>query len=68
VTLAEDIGGPKHETRLALARLDGTAATAVAHLGSAMLRGLADADGLAVIPPGGAARRDAVRWLALPRS
>ena len=36
------------------------------HVGPAMLRGLAAADGLAVVPPGGAAVGDEVEVLALP--
>jgi molybdopterin molybdotransferase len=67
VRLSTDVTAPQRETRLALARLDGTVATPVAYLGSAMLRGLAAADGLAVIPAGGATAGDDVRWLALPR-
>jgi hypothetical protein len=31
-----------------------------------MLRGLAAADGFAVLPPGGAADGDRVEWLGLP--
>ncbi len=36
------------------------------HLGSGMLRGLAAATGFAVLPPGGVAAGEPVRWLALP--
>jgi molybdopterin molybdotransferase len=66
VTLVEDVDAPATETRLVLAQLDQGAATPTPHLGSAMLRGLALANGLAVIPPGGARAGDAVRWLPLP--
>jgi molybdopterin molybdotransferase len=66
VRLSEDVSAPPTETRLVLAqRADGTA-TPTAYLGSAMLRGLAAADGLMVIPPGGASGGDVVRWLDLP--
>jgi molybdopterin molybdotransferase len=66
VRVSEDVSAPPTETRLVLAqRADGTA-TPTAHLGSAMLRGLASADGLVVIPPGGASVGDVARWLDLP--
>ncbi|TDC37451.1 molybdopterin molybdenumtransferase MoeA [Micromonospora sp. 15K316] len=55
VTLAEPVPGRGDYTHLALVRLDRVAGTAhpVRHVGSAMLRGLAGADGFAVIGPGG---------------
>jgi molybdopterin molybdotransferase len=46
-------------------RADGVAA-AQPTCGAAMLRGLAHADGLAVLPPAGAAAGDAVRYLPRP--
>ncbi|MEV1331697.1 molybdopterin molybdotransferase MoeA [Micromonospora costi] len=53
-TLAEPVPGRGDYTHLALVRLDRAAGTAhpVRHVGSAMLRGLAGADGFAVIGPG----------------
>jgi molybdopterin molybdotransferase len=53
-TLAEPVRGRGSYTHLALVRLDRVAGTAhpVRHVGSAMLRGLAGADGFAVIRPG----------------
>ncbi|MFI9640410.1 molybdopterin molybdotransferase MoeA [Micromonospora sp. NPDC051925] len=53
-TLAEPVPGRGEYTHLALVRLDRAAGTAhpVRHVGSAMLRGLAGADGFAVIRPG----------------
>ncbi|WFE51054.1 molybdopterin molybdotransferase MoeA [Micromonospora sp. WMMD1155] len=53
-TLAEAVSGRGDHTHLALVRLDRAAGTAypVRHVGSAMLRGLAGADGFAVIRPG----------------
>ncbi|MFC0507181.1 molybdopterin molybdotransferase MoeA [Micromonospora costi] len=53
-TLAEPVSGRGDYTHLALVRLDRAAGTAhpVRHVGSAMLRGLAGADGFAVIGPG----------------
>ncbi|SCE75497.1 molybdopterin molybdotransferase [Micromonospora purpureochromogenes] len=53
-TLAEPVPGRGDYTHLALVRLDRAAGTAhpLRHVGSAMLRGLAGADGFAVIRPG----------------
>ncbi|MGC5018876.1 molybdopterin molybdotransferase MoeA [Micromonospora sp. DT47] len=53
-TLAEPVPGRGDQTHLALVRLDRATDTAhpVRHVGSAMLRGLAGADGFAVIRPG----------------
>ncbi|GAB3795076.1 molybdopterin molybdotransferase MoeA [Micromonospora zhanjiangensis] len=53
-TLAEPIAGRGDYTHLALVRIDPADNTArpVRHVGSAMLRGLAGADGFAVIRPG----------------
>lgn len=65
VEMGADAKAPAHEHRLLACRLDGVA-TPVAHLGSAMLRGLAAADGFAVLPPGGAAAGATVEWVALP--
>jgi molybdopterin molybdotransferase len=54
VTLAEALPGRGDHTHLALVRLDPVEGTAhpTRHVGSAMLRGLAAADGFAVIAPG----------------
>lgn len=65
VVLGADAKGPAHEHRLLACRL-GPTAQPVAHLGSAMLRGLAAADGFAVLAPGGVAAGATVPWLALP--
>ncbi|SBT53182.1 molybdopterin molybdotransferase MoeA [Micromonospora narathiwatensis] len=53
-TLAEPIPGRGDYTHLALVRIDRAAGTAhpLRHVGSAMLRGLAEADGFALIRPG----------------
>ncbi|MFI6758168.1 molybdopterin molybdotransferase MoeA [Micromonospora sp. NPDC050417] len=55
VTLDEPVAGRGDYTHLALVRVDPVLGTArpVRHVGSAMLRGLARADGFAVIEPGG---------------
>ncbi len=65
VTLGAAAEAPAHEHRLLACRLS-EQAHPVAHLGSAMLRGLAAADGFAVLPPGGANAGDEVAWLRLP--
>jgi molybdopterin molybdotransferase len=54
VTLAEPVPGRGDYTHLALVRVDSAEGTArpLRHVGSAMLRGLAQADGFAVIRPG----------------
>jgi molybdopterin molybdotransferase len=68
--LAADITSHPHDTRLVPVQLEAgeiiTSATPVHHTGPAMLRGLAEADGVAVIPAGGGVRGDSVRVLALP--
>jgi molybdopterin molybdotransferase len=61
--LAVDVGAPATETRLVLSRSDGGTVRPVTHLGSGMLRGLAVADGFAVVPPGGQPAGATVRWL-----
>jgi molybdopterin molybdotransferase len=66
VVLGEHAAAPAGEHRLLASTLSGTTALPVAHLGSAMLRGLAAADGFAVLPPGGAAAGQRVPWLPLP--
>lgn len=66
VELTQDTKAPEREHRLVAARLADGRATPVQHLGSAMLRGLAAADGFALMPPGGAVAGDTVGWLALP--
>lgn len=66
VTLTHDLAAPVAEHRLVLGTVAVGRFTAVSHLGSAMLRGLAAAEGFAVIPPGGAAADSQVSWLPLP--
>lgn len=52
VVLGDKVPGRRGDTHLALVRVDGEGtATPVAHVGSAMLRGLAQAHGFAVIAP-----------------
>lgn len=60
-------GHPRH-TRLVPVALDQPGqARPLSYAGPAMLRGIASADALAVVPPGGAMARDEVRLLSLPR-
>lgn len=66
VTMTESAQAPPTEHRLLACRLREGRAVPVRHLGSAMLRGLAAADGFALLPPGGAAEGEPVPWLALP--
>ena len=52
--LAEAVHGHPRDTRLVpVAALPGGRVAPLRHQGSAMLRGLAEADAMAVIPPGG---------------
>jgi molybdopterin molybdotransferase len=68
VELGADIPGRGEFTHLALVRLDGAGvAFPLPHAGSAMLRGLARADGFAVIEPGTDGRKGAaVPFAPLP--
>ncbi|MEV0899549.1 molybdopterin molybdotransferase MoeA [Actinoplanes sp. NPDC049802] len=69
VTAGTGIPGRGDFTHLALAALDptGRTATPVGHVGSAMLRGLANSHGFAVVRPGTQATAgDAIEFLPLP--
>ncbi|MFY1674304.1 molybdopterin molybdotransferase MoeA [Plantactinospora sp. WMMB334] len=69
VTLVEPVPGRGDHTHLALVRVDAAdnTATPVRHVGSAMLRGLAGAQGFAVIAPGtGGEPGDMVPLVPLP--
>jgi molybdopterin molybdotransferase len=68
VRLAAAVPGRGDYTHLALVRVDEAGlAHPLPHAGSAMLRGLARADGFAVIPPGASGDPDAeVALLTLP--
>jgi molybdopterin molybdotransferase len=67
VPCSEAVPAPTHEDRLVPGCLVGGEFVPGSHLGSGMLRGLAAATGFAVLPPGGVAAGDPVRWLPLPR-
>jgi len=66
--LAGDISAPPHSHRLLPSRRHGLTVTPVMHHGPAMLSGLAEANVLAVAPPGGASDGDTVSVLPLPWS
>jgi molybdopterin molybdotransferase len=66
VTCTQAVGAPATEDRLVLGSLVDGRFVPGSHLGSGMLRGLAAATGFAVLPPGGVAEGDTVRWLPLP--
>jgi molybdopterin molybdotransferase len=66
VACAEAVSAPAHEDRLVLGRLVDGIFVPGSHLGSGMLRGLAAATGFGVLPPGGVAAMETVRWLPLP--
>ncbi|MFI5959628.1 molybdopterin molybdotransferase MoeA [Cryptosporangium sp. NPDC051539] len=52
VVLANDVPGRGEDTHLALARLTPDGAVTLRHAGSAMLRGVAGADGFVIVRPG----------------
>jgi molybdopterin molybdotransferase len=68
VPMTSDVAlmAPPTATRLVLATLASGTAVPTDHHGSGMLRGLAVADGYAVVPPGGALPGEPLRWLPLP--
>lgn len=63
---ADEPGRPGDGHRLLPVRQDGEVVVPLPSCGSAMLRGLAQASGLVVVPPGGALRGDRVEHLPLP--
>lgn len=65
VCLAEDVSSHGSPTRLIACALRDGVATPVPHIGSGMLRGLAGADGFAVVPGPRASAGQAVEWLPL---
>lgn len=66
VPLAHDFANLSGSTRLAAYRLTDAGAVPTAHQGSGMMRGLAEADGVAVVPPGGAWAPEVVHTIPLP--
>jgi molybdopterin molybdotransferase len=66
VTLAQDVANLSGSTRLVAYRQIPEGAVPTARQGSGMMRGLAEADGVAVVPTGGACAPDSVATLPLP--
>jgi molybdopterin molybdotransferase len=66
VALAHDVANLSGSTRLVAYRNTVDGAVPTARQGSGMLRGLAEADGVAVVPAGGACAPDPVATLPLP--
>lgn len=64
--IREDVHGHPHDTRLVPVTLRADQAVPLHYNGPAMLRGIAVADGLAVVPPGGARRGQELEVLDLP--
>lgn len=64
--LAGHVASRGDRTRVVPCALVDGECTPVDHIGSGMLRGLAAADGFAVVPGGQASSGDVVRWLPLP--
>ncbi|MGA5322046.1 molybdopterin molybdotransferase MoeA [Streptomyces seoulensis] len=64
--LREAVRGHAHDTRLVPVALRGEWAVPLHYSGPAMLRGIATADALAVVPPGGAAQGAGLELLDLP--
>ncbi|WP_369390649.1 molybdopterin molybdotransferase MoeA [Streptomyces sp. CG1] len=66
LSLKEAIQGHPHDTRLVPVVLRGDRAAPLHYNGPAMLRGIAAADALAVVPPGGAGQGEETELLDLP--
>ncbi|MCW2668220.1 MAG: molybdopterin molybdenumtransferase MoeA [Frankiales bacterium] len=66
VVVGEALKGRDPDNRLVPVALNDGVAVPATHVGSMMLRGLAHADGVVVVPPHGAAEGDRVRLLGLP--
>ncbi|WP_409058717.1 molybdopterin molybdotransferase MoeA [Streptomyces sp. SYP-A7185] len=64
--LREDVHGHPHDTRLVPVTLRADQAVPLHYNGPAMLRGIAVAEGLAVVPPGGGRRGQELEVLDLP--
>ncbi|WP_344524370.1 molybdopterin molybdotransferase MoeA, partial [Streptomyces rectiviolaceus] len=64
--LREDVHGHPHDTRLVPVMLRADHAVPLHYNGPAMLRGMAVADGLAVVPPGGGRQGQELEVLDLP--
>ena len=67
-TLGADLHGRVPDTRLVPVRVTDGVALAAEHIGSAMLRGMANADGVVVLSPAGGQAGDVVPLIPLPWS
>lgn len=68
IFLSESISTPKDFYRLVPGELDSMKFKPAEHIGSAMLRGLANSSGFALVPPGSHAIGAEVTWLPFPSS
>lgn len=66
VVLAKDVPNPSRQTRLVTFADTDAGATVTPNQGSGMLRGLADADGILIVPAGGCLAGEPVATLPLP--
>ena len=66
VPTAEELRAPAHHTRLVAGNVDDGVFVLSPYGGSAMLRGLAQSTGFAVVPEGSAPAGSLVEWLPLP--
>ncbi|MCU1446861.1 molybdopterin molybdotransferase MoeA [Cryobacterium sp.] len=66
IELAQDVANLSGSTRLVAYRHTADGAVPTARQGSGMLRGLAEADGVAIVPSGGACAPESVATLPLP--
>jgi molybdopterin molybdotransferase len=64
--VCDEVHGHPHDTRLVPVVHRAGRAVPLHYHGPAMLRGIAEADGLAVVPPGGARADDVLEILGLP--
>ena len=64
--LADDVPNTGRQTRLLTFTETAAGITVTPHQGSGMLRGLADADGILIVPPGGCRAGETAAALALP--
>ncbi|WP_327375309.1 molybdopterin molybdotransferase MoeA [Streptomyces sp. NBC_01216] len=68
VPVRDEVHGHPQDTRLVPVAYDGDRVVPLHYNGPAMLRGIAAADGMAVVPPGGARPGDPLQILDLPWS
>lgn len=63
-----DLKAPAREMKMTLSTLQDRQIFPVEYVDSSMLRGFVEADGYALIPPGGVKSGELVRWLNLPKA